>query len=200
MSVVDSKAKNDPLQDDEYASLPNWVRLWAFKGKFGDSKWKWVLIVVLLILMPIFAYSAGSQYLTEMNNQNLLNTVGVTTDGTVNQKYTQTRGSTTSSSTRSTYYYIRYQFDANPELGMDLINAEQEVSRDMFSTVRENRDVTVTYLPDNPEISRIEIRNNEGFILVPVVLCLGIFALALVMAAANFQMDRFKATQKQKLL
>lgn len=197
MSAVDSKAKNDVLQVDEYASLPKWVRLWAFKGNFGESKWKWVLIAVLLILMPIFAYSAGSQYLTEMNNQNLLNTVGITTEGTVNQKYTQS-SSSTSSGTRSTYYYIRYQFDANPELGMDLIYAEQEVSRDMFNTLRENRDVTVTYVPDNPEISRIEVRNDEGFILVPVILCLGIFALALVMAAANFQMDRFKATQKQK--
>lgn len=199
MSVVDSKAKNDPLQDDEYASLPKWVRLWAFKGQFGDSKWKWVLLIVLLVLMPIFAYSAGSQYVTEMNNQHLLDTIGVTTEGTVIQKYTQSSGSS-SSGTRSTNYYVRYNFDGNPELGMDLIYAEQEVSRDMFNTVRENRDVTVTYLPDNPEISRIEARNDEAFILVAVALCLGIFAFALVSAAANFQMDRFKATQKKKLL
>ena len=58
MSVVDSKAKNDPLQDDEYASLPKWVRLWAFKGQFGDSKWKWVLLIVLLVLMPIARFKS----------------------------------------------------------------------------------------------------------------------------------------------
>ncbi|MCA9890539.1 MAG: DUF3592 domain-containing protein, partial [Anaerolineae bacterium] len=156
------------------------------------------LIVALLILMPIFAWASFSQYQMTVSNQNLLNTVGITTDGTVMQKYTESRRSTTSN-TSSTTYYVRYQFDANPELGLDLISAEQEVSRDFFNTVRENRDVTVTYLQDNPEVSRIEVLNDEGFILVATALSLLIFGVALFMAAANFQMDRFKASQKDKL-
>ncbi|MCA9881904.1 MAG: DUF3592 domain-containing protein [Anaerolineaceae bacterium] len=198
MSETPIKLKNNPLEDDPYASLPSWVRLWAFKGKFGDSKWKWVLIVALLILMSIFAWASFSQYQMTVSNQNLLNTVGITTDGTVMQKYTESRRSTTSN-TSSTTYYVRYRFDANPELGLDLISAEQEVSRDFFNTVRENRDVTVTYLQDNPEVSRIEVLNDEGFILVATALSLLIFGVALFMAAANFQMDRFKASQKDKL-
>ncbi|MCA9895110.1 MAG: DUF3592 domain-containing protein [Anaerolineae bacterium] len=196
MSETPIKLKNNPLEDDPYASLPGWVRSFAFTGKFG--KWKWVLIVALLILMPIFAWASFSQYQMTVSNQNLLNTVGITTDGTVMQKYTESRRSTTSN-TRSTTYYVRYQFDANPELGLDLISAEQEVSRDFFNTVRENRDVTVTYLQDNPEVSRIEVLNDEGFILVATALSLLIFGVALFMAAANFQMDRFKASQKDKL-
>ena len=41
--------------------------------------------------------------------------------------------------------------------------------------------------------------NDEGFILVATALSLLIFGVALFMAAANFQMDRFKASQKDKL-
>ena len=116
--------------------------------------------------------------------ENALNERGVTTEGTVSRKWTETSRNA-SSNTRSTTYHVSYSFDGDEGNGVEIIFSEQDVSSGIYNSVRNGGSVTVTFLPDNPNVNRIEARNDEGFILIPVVMFGLLTLLALYLAAAE---------------
>ena len=191
---------------DTHAScpLPGWVRILAFRGKLGESRWKWAIIIIPLILFIVFAYSATYSYIRELANNAALDTRGVTADATVFRKWTKRERKTSSGSGSTTHYYItryyiEYSFDGDPGTGVDEINVmftQQEVSQEFYDSVRNNDKVPVTFLRENPEVIRIEVLNNEGWALFAGGLFALIALLMIPVVIANWRMDRCKARQK----
>ncbi len=176
--------------------IPGWVKAGAFKGRLENSKWKWVIIIGMLIFFSAMTLFPIAAYQEESSNRIALDEQGINTEGTVSRKWTETSRSA-NSSTRTTEYYISYSFDGDSGRGVDIIFAEQKVSSGFYDSVSNGQSVPVTFLTNNPDVNRVEALNDEGFILIAVAL-FGLLSLfAIYLAAANWQMARYKAQMKQ---
>ena len=175
--------------------IPGWVKAGAFKGRLENSKFKWIVIIGMLIIFPILTVVAFNVYQQEVANKAALDERGVMAEGTVSRKWTETSRNS-SSNTRTTTYHVSYSFDGDAGRGVDIIFDEQDVSRGFYDSVSQGGDIIVTFLPDNPEVNRVEVRNDENFILIGIGMMALLSALGIFLAVANWQMARYKAQMK----
>ena len=170
--------------------IPRWVRMGAIKGRIGETRWKWVIIGMLLLAFPVFMGIMVLAYQEEQGIETALTERGLTANGTILDKYTEQR--TTGRST-STYYVLEYSFNGAGGKGIDVVFGEQEVSKDLYNSVHIGDDVTVTYVRGEPEINRVEMRSLTGLFIFGFWFFVVMMLASIYVAFATWKMEKINA-------
>lgn len=186
--------KSKVAPNDEQA-IPRWIRAGAIGGRIGETRWKWFIIGVVLLAFPLFMGIMVLAYQEERGIETDLTERGVTANGTVLDKYTEQR--TTGRST-STYFVLEYSFNGAGGKGIDVVFGEQEVSKDLYNSVRIGDDVTVTYVRGEPEINRVEAQSLSGLFVFAFWMFALMMLASIYVAFATWKMEQYKKLGQRK--
>jgi hypothetical protein len=140
------------------AHEPFSIRQWLAGLPAGSIGW--------LFLVSGLLFFAGGAYhtVTGLAHDRSLAEAGRSVDGIVLEK---TVGTTSTGRSRRTAYTVTFRFSA---LGEDIID-KVEVDKEVWDRLPEQGPVQVTYLPDEPNVHRVEGQDSE-FSVWKLLMCL----------------------------
>lgn len=129
------------------------------------------VVVLIFIGLLIFGGIGGAMFYAgadEMLIRSQLERSGLETRATVtDHDYTT---STNKGRTSYTYYLTyKYSIDASPANGPTRFTYRQQVSNDTYNNFTDGEAITVSYMPNNPSVSRLLTDNQDNGTVLAVV-------------------------------
>src|SRR5579859_605953 len=139
-----------------------------------------IILVGYCIVMPVAFVACLAWVIREFRHTSQLALAGISTHGQI-----VSRRTSVSVPTRGRSYFVTYRFTiaaVAAALSEQILTSEQEVSYKRYTLLEVGVPVEITYLPDNPKISRLagaNLDNTARLRAIYYTLLLGVVWLAL---------------------
>ncbi len=150
----------------------------------------WVTVLILLNLCwVIFAVTA---YFERLDRYQRLTSEGRTVFATITGLENWTDSNLLST------YRVHYQFFADINSQRTLVSAQQDISHQLFSSLKVGQTVEVIYDTSDPNISSIEAANELPSVLTPVIFIVGALVCSAILIYFDYRF-RFRTSKENRI-
>ncbi len=150
----------------------------------------WVAILIVLNLCwGIFAVTA---YFERLNLYQRLTSEGRTVSATITglENWTDFNGISS--------YRVHYRFTANVNEQTTIVNAQQYISHDLFTSLTDGQTIEVIYDVSHPDTSSIKSENEAPNVMTPVIFIVGALAFSAILIYVDYR-ERLSSSKVNKI-